>query len=80
MKENLETWTTPELVVIAEANGMDVPCYKNGKPKISKSALIDMMVEEGIEVEAKVEEEGSSEKIVFKRGPKLNMRMKTRRR
>lgn len=70
MKENLETYTTPELVVIGEANELEIPCYKNGKTKLSKSALIDLLVDAGVEVAPKVEEskaKSGKESVTFHR-------------
>jgi len=66
MKENLSTFTVKELVVIGEANDVDVPVYSNGESKLNKDDLIDLLIENGVEVDPKKEEE-KKDKVSFSR-------------
>lgn len=41
----MEELTVKELLVVAKEKGIEVPLYKNGKPKISKPELIALIGE-----------------------------------
>jgi len=83
MKDKLGTYNTPELVIIAKENGLDIPVYSSGKAKEKKSVIIDKMIKHGIKVDAKVEsvkvKSKKAEKPVFKRNKPMSVRRKTRR-
>jgi len=57
----MENMTVKELIAQASKEGIEIPCYANGKPKISKAEIIELLtldskIEEelGVEVEVKV--------------------------
>ena len=78
MREILEEYTVSALVVIAEANEIEVPLYNNGKSKMSKSDLIELLLENKVEVKEKVEESG--EAVTFHRQKPISKSIKFKRR